>query len=133
MATARLLQSSTLFDILHRTQVANQESSMTRRPRTRARSDTDRLIADRRNLHRQPELAYKENQTAHAIAERLRANRYEVKTGVGRTGVVGLLRGTEQAPEAGSKVEAQEAKGEFACERTLLYRADMDALPIQEE
>lgn len=72
------------------------------------------LVATRRDLHVHPELGYQERRTAALVAERLGALGYEVKTGVGKTGVVGVLRG---------------AGGQG---RTVLLRADMDALPIQE-
>lgn len=85
-------------------------------------NDLDQLITDRRRFHQHPELAYRETFTARTVAERLATNGYEVRTGVGRTGVVGLLRSTQQAPGATSESAP-----------TLLYRADMDALPIREE
>jgi amidohydrolase len=75
----------------------------------------DSLIELRRFFHRQPELACEERATAAAIADHLRRHDLEVTEGVGGTGVVGLLRGT--AGEGG---------------RTLLVRADIDALPITE-
>ncbi|HPD42070.1 MAG TPA: amidohydrolase, partial [Anaerolineae bacterium] len=71
------------------------------------------LIAWRRDFHRHPELGLQEHRTAGIIADTLRALGYEVYTGMARTGVVGLLHNG-----AGP---------------TLLLRADMDALPIQEE
>jgi amidohydrolase len=80
------------------------------------RSEIERLVADRRSFHSHPELGYNEQMTARKIAERLREIGYEVTKEVGRTGVVGLLRG------------ARSGEG-----RVLLYRADMDALPVQEE
>lgn len=73
------------------------------------------LIATRRDLHRHPELAFQEVRTAGIVADRLSAAGYRVRTGVAETGVVGTLAGT-----AGPGP-------------TLLLRADMDALPIQEE
>jgi len=76
------------------------------------------LVATRRDLHAHPELGFQEHRTASLVAERLRALGYDVKTGVGKTGVVGVLRGTGAA---GARTE-----------RTVLLRADMDALPIQE-
>jgi amidohydrolase len=76
------------------------------------------LVATRRDLHAHPELGYEEHRTASIVAERLAALGYAVKTGVGRTGVVGVLNGAA-ASLAGP-------------ERTVLLRADMDALPIQE-
>ncbi len=81
------------------------------------RPERDELLATRRDLHAHPELGFQERRTSALVAERLRALGYEVRTGVGRTGVVGLLAG--EAPGDG--------RG-----RTLLLRADMDALPIQE-
>lgn len=86
-------------------------------------SEIEQLIKDRRDFHANPELAYTEQRTARAVSERLAARGYEVTTGVGRTGVVGLMKGLKQAPEATSEADG----------RALLYRADMDALPIQEE
>jgi amidohydrolase len=76
-------------------------------------TERELLIATRRDLHRHPELGYQERRTAGIVAERLRNAGYEVETGVAITGVVGRLRGKEDGP-------------------TLLVRADMDALPIQE-
>jgi amidohydrolase len=78
-------------------------------------SELDLLIATRRDLHRHPEIGFEEHRTAGIAAERLRAAGYEVRTGIAGTGVGGILRGG-----AGPGP-------------TLLLRADMDALPIQEE
>ena len=75
---------------------------------------TPDLIALRRDFHRHPELGFQEVRTAGIVAERLRALGYTVRTGVGKTGVTGFLK-------CG-------APG-----KTLLLRADMDALPIREE
>ncbi len=72
------------------------------------------VVADRRDLHRHPELGYQETRTSALVAARLRELGIDVRTGVGGTGVVGVLRG-----QAGG--------------RTVLLRADMDALPIAEE
>src|SRR5215471_5827248 len=79
------------------------------------RAEVDQLIADRRDIHRHPELAYSENRTAQKVATRLKGYGYHVTEQVGLTGILGLLRGPKAGPQ------------------TLLYRADMDALPIQEE
>jgi hippurate hydrolase len=65
-----------------------------------------------RDVHSHPELSMQETRTARLAADRLRAAGYEVTTGVGKTGVVGLLRNGEGP--------------------TVMLRADMDALPIQE-
>jgi amidohydrolase len=77
-------------------------------------SERETLIRTRRDLHRHPELAYQEHRTAALAAERLRAAGYEVRTGIAETGVIGTLRGSGPG-------------------RTLLLRADMDALPVGEE
>ena len=72
------------------------------------------LIALRRQLHERPELGFEEFETSRIVAERLRALGLEVRTGIAGTGVVALLRGARPG-------------------RTVLLRADMDALPIEEE
>lgn len=77
--------------------------------------ETELLIQTRRDLHRHPEIGFEEFRTAGIVAERLRAAGYEVQTGIAVTGVVGTLHGG-----AGDG-------------RTLLLRADMDALPVAEE
>ncbi|PKO21376.1 MAG: amidohydrolase [Chloroflexi bacterium HGW-Chloroflexi-1] len=82
--------------------------------RAEAEGLLDQLVAWRRDLHRHPELGYHETRTAALVARVLRDLGCEVRTGVGRTGVVGLLRGGRPGP-------------------TVMLRADMDALPIQEE
>jgi amidohydrolase len=66
-----------------------------------------------RDLHRHPELSFQEHRTAGIVADRLRAIGFQVASGVGRTGVVGLLRNGEGP--------------------TVLLRADMDALPVEED
>jgi len=79
-----------------------------------AGADVDELIAVRRDLHQHPELGFEEVRTSGIVAARLRALGLEVRTGVGRTGVVAMVRGAKPG-------------------RTVLLRADMDALPITEE
>jgi len=88
--------------------------------------DLEQLISDRRHFHRHPELKYEEHRTAEVVAQRLSSFGYEVKTGVGRTGVVGSL---SYAPPSGQTGTGSSQTSP----RTLLYRADMDALPISEE
>ena len=82
------------------------------------RAKASALAADltdcRRDLHRHPELGFEVHRTAGLVADRLRALGVEVRTGVGRTGVVGVLR------------------AERASAPAVLLRADMDALPVQE-
>jgi amidohydrolase len=71
------------------------------------------LVSWRRDLHQHPELAFRETRTADLVAGHLCALGIEVRTGVARTGVVGLLHGGRPGP-------------------TVMLRADMDGLPIQE-
>jgi len=75
------------------------------------------LVALRRHLHMHPELAHQEQLTAALVAEHLRQSGLAVTEEVGGTGVMGLLAGTG---------------GGEGTQRTLLVRADMDALPITE-
>lgn len=72
------------------------------------------LINLRRDFHKHPELGWEEVRTAGIVAEYLRDLGLEVTEGVSKTGVVGLLKGDKPG-------------------RTLLLRADMDALPVEEE
>ncbi len=77
------------------------------------------LVALRHDLHRHPELMYEVPRTAGIVAAQLRACGFDaVIEGVGRTGVLGILHGA-----------AGPADGP---DRRVLFRADMDALPIQE-
>jgi hippurate hydrolase len=70
----------------------------------------------RRDLHAHPELLYEVHRTAASVAEKLKAfGCDEVATGLGRTGVVGVIRGRREASD-----------------RVIALRADMDALPIEE-
>ncbi|WP_421730912.1 amidohydrolase [Brevundimonas sp.] len=73
-----------------------------------------RVVEWRRHLHQHPELGLAETNTAAYIAERLTALGLEVRTGVGRTGVVGVL------------------KGGLAGDHVVALRSDMDALPVLE-
>jgi len=77
------------------------------------------IQAWRRDIHEHPELAYDVHRTAALVAERLREfGCDEVATGLGRTGVVGVIKGRKPA-----------GKGDI---RAIGLRADMDALPIEE-
>ncbi|HKP68205.1 MAG TPA: amidohydrolase [Pyrinomonadaceae bacterium] len=72
-----------------------------------------KLIEWRRHLHQFPELGNQETKTAKYVEEHLRKLGIEVKTGVGKTGVVGILKGAQPGPVIG-------------------LRADMDGLPVTE-
>lgn len=74
----------------------------------------DDVVLIRRDLHMHPELGFAEHRTASIVSERLRSLGYEVHASIGKTGVVGLLRGARPG-------------------KTVMLRADMDALPILEE
>ena len=73
-----------------------------------------RLVEIRRHIHAHPELSGEEYQTAAFIAGVLSANGLHVEEGIGRTGVIGELKGTQSS------------------DNILAIRTDMDALPIQE-
>ncbi|MCP1643738.1 hippurate hydrolase [Pseudomonas citronellolis] len=73
----------------------------------------DELKALRQDIHAHPELGFEERRTADLVADLLGQWGYEVHRGVGRTGVVGVLRNGDSP-------------------RRLGLRADMDALPIEE-
>jgi amidohydrolase len=73
-----------------------------------------RVIAVRRDLHQHPELSNREQRTAGKVASLLEALGLEVRRGVAKTGVVGVLRGARPGP-------------------VVALRSDMDALPVSEE
>jgi hippurate hydrolase len=78
------------------------------------------IQAWRRDIHQHPELLYDVHRTAAFVADRLREfGCDEVATGLGRTGVVGVIKGRKPAGKGDLKV--------------IGLRADMDALPIEEE
>lgn len=80
-------------------------------PAIAAHFEEDRAL--RRDLHAHPEIAYEEVRTAGIVAERLKSYGIEVHTGLGKTGVVGILRNGTGT-------------------RRIGLRADMDALPMTE-
>ena len=71
------------------------------------------IINTRRDFHKHPELSFKEFRTSKIVAEKLKNFGIETKKNIGKTGVVGILKGEKNGP-------------------TIALRADMDALPIQE-
>ena len=75
---------------------------------------SSRLVEIRRHIHAHPELSGEEYQTAAFVAGVLSANGLHVEEGIGKTGVIGELQGTQSS------------------DRILAIRTDMDALPIQE-
>ncbi|MCB0430816.1 MAG: amidohydrolase [Flavobacteriales bacterium] len=78
-----------------------------------AAQEESKVIAWRRDIHQHPELSNRETRTAALVAEHLKKLGIEVKTGVAKTGVVGILKGGKPGP-------------------VVALRADMDALPVTE-
>ena len=74
----------------------------------------DEIIQTYKTIHQNPELSFEEKKTAKLVADRLKSLGIEVKTGVAGTGVIGLLKGEKPGKVIG-------------------LRADMDALPMEEE
>ena len=72
------------------------------------------LIEIRRHLHRNPELSYEEYETAKFIQDKLRSYGIPFKSGIAGTGILGIIKGKDEGG-------------------VVALRADMDALPIQEE
>jgi amidohydrolase len=82
--------------------------------KTHANALRDELITRRRDFHQYPELAFQETRTAGLVAAELQRLGLDVQTGIAKTGIVAMLEGVSDGP-------------------TVLYRADMDALPITED
>jgi hypothetical protein len=80
--------------------------------RQRAAQIEGRLIGWRRDIHEHPELGEQETRTSALVAAHLQSLGLEVKTGVGNTGVVAILKGGKPGP-------------------VVALRADMDALPVK--
>ncbi|HKU53221.1 MAG TPA: amidohydrolase [Nitrospira sp.] len=90
-----------------------ENAALEAKVRERAAAIEGKLIAWRRDIHQHPELGDQENRTARLATEHLRSLGLEVRTGIARTGVVGILKGAKPG-------------------RTVALRADMDALPVKE-
>ncbi len=73
-----------------------------------------RMIELRHDIHQHPELSNRETRTADIVARQLKGLGMEVRTGIARTGVIGILRGGRPGP-------------------VVAIRADMDALPVTEQ
>lgn len=75
--------------------------------------DEPRLLDIFKKLHANPEHAFMETQTAALVASELKANGFEVHTGIAKTGVIGVMKNGDGP--------------------VIMFRSDMDALPIKEE
>ena len=92
---------------------AAQNSDLKTKVAKKAASLESKVITWRRDFHQNPELGNREFKTAEKIAAHLHSLSIEVQTGVGKTGVVGILRGGKPGP-------------------VVALRADIDALPVKE-
>lgn len=90
-----------------------QKSTIESQVETAVNKIESKCIAWRRDFHEHPELSNREFRTSKIIADHLRSLGIEVKEGVAKTGVVGILRGAKPGPVIG-------------------LRADIDALPVTE-
>ena len=104
-----LFVSSYLFLCAQKKSNTDQTSKIN----TAADKIESKCIAWRRDIHEHPELGNNEHRTAKLIADHLRSLGIEVKEGVGKTGVVGILKGAGPGP-------------------CIALRADMDGLPVVE-
>ena len=89
------------------------DAALEARVREGAAAVQGKVVQWRRDIHQHPELGDQETRTSRLVADHLRGLGLEVRTGVGGTGVVGVLKGAKPG-------------------RTVALRADMDALPVQE-
>ncbi|MGD9992388.1 MAG: M20 family metallopeptidase [Salinivirgaceae bacterium] len=80
-----------------------------------ANTYAEEFVAIRRKLHAHPELSFHEHQTAAFVSQQLTEMGIEHKTGIAQTGLLAVI------------------KGEKGTGKTIALRADMDALPIEEE
>lgn len=88
-------------------------SELSKEIKVLADSLSEELVSLRRDFHQHPELSHQEERTARVVADYLETLGLEVQSGIAGHGVVGTLRGTHPG-------------------RVVAFRADMDALPIEE-
>jgi amidohydrolase len=95
-------------------QIADKNAALKTKMDKMALEIEPKVIAWRRDFHEHPELSNRETQTAEKVAAHLRSLKFdEVKTGIAKTGVIGILKGGKPGP-------------------TVALRADMDGLPVTE-
>ncbi len=113
----RLLLSLSFIPLAAQTteaQRTNAPSELMRLVEQRLPAVMPKVVAWRRDIHEHPELSFEERRTAALVAAHLRSLGLEVQTEIGRTGVVGILRGGRPGP-------------------VIAMRADMDGLPVTEQ
>ncbi|RAM50520.1 MAG: amidohydrolase [Hapalosiphonaceae cyanobacterium JJU2] len=98
------------------------------RVRLAIRSLQPQLVEWRRRLHQKPELGFQEKLTAEFVSQKLQEWGIEHQTGIAETGIVAIIRGEKQPEALNPKSKIQNPKS-----KVLAIRADMDALPIQEQ
>ncbi|BDT57852.1 hypothetical protein MasN3_13460 [Massilia varians] len=113
MRLSRLVPAALAAMVLSHTANAAEPSAGEQQIRQRAAAVEPQLIKWRRDIHQHPELGNQETRTAKLVADHLRQLGLEVRTGIGITGVVGILKGAKPG-------------------KTVALRADMDALPVKE-
>jgi amidohydrolase len=111
--SARIVLALAALAVCLPTAARGEDATLERTARERAAAVEQKVIGCRRQIHEHPELGDQETQTSALVADHLRRLGLEVRTGVARTGVVGVLRGARAG-------------------RTVALRADMDALPVKE-
>src|SRR6185503_15765466 len=89
-----------------------QVASAQDKPADWSRQHVDELVKVYQDFHSHPELSFREERTAAKLAEELKSLGIEVTTGIGKTGVVGLLKNGDGP--------------------TIMIRTDLDALPVVE-
>lgn len=92
--------------------LAQPSSTLLNQVHQLAYADSARLVALFKDLHTHPELGFMETRTASMVTEELTQLGYQVYSGIGKTGVVGILKNGEGP--------------------VVMFRADMDALPVKE-
>jgi len=116
-STFRILKKTALIGLLAQAGFASAQSvdpAVLAGLETKFSAIQPKMVAWRRDIHQHPELSNQETRTAKLVADHLKKLGLEVKTGVGGTGVVALLKGGQPG-------------------KVVALRADMDALPVDEK